>query len=74
VCIIPQAVTHSLVLLKMGKIIARNMLSSTNKPSLLHLVVSIIYISLYFFKTCEIISIYFSTECRVFHNVTFFGS
>ena len=27
VCIIPQAVTHSLVLLKMGKIIARYMLS-----------------------------------------------
>ena len=26
-CIIPQTVTHSLVLLKMGKIIARNMLS-----------------------------------------------
>jgi len=26
-CIIPKAVTHSLVLLKMGKIIARNMLS-----------------------------------------------
>ena len=26
-CIIPQAVTHSLVLLKMDKIIARNMLS-----------------------------------------------
>ena len=26
-CIIPQAVTHSLVLLKLGKIIARNMLS-----------------------------------------------
>ena len=26
-CIIPQAVTHSLVFLKMGKIIARNMLS-----------------------------------------------
>ena len=26
-CIIPQAVTHSLVLLKMGKISARNMLS-----------------------------------------------
>ena len=25
-CITPQAVTHSLVLLKMGKIIARNML------------------------------------------------
>jgi len=26
-CIIPQAVTHSLVPLRMGKIIARNMLS-----------------------------------------------
>ena len=26
-CIIPQAVTHSLVLLKMGEIIARNVLS-----------------------------------------------
>jgi hypothetical protein len=26
-CIIPQTVTHSLVLLKMGKIISRNMLS-----------------------------------------------
>jgi len=26
-CIIPQTVTHSLVVLKMGKIIARNMLS-----------------------------------------------
>jgi len=26
-CILQQAVTHSLVLLKMGKIIARNMLS-----------------------------------------------
>jgi len=26
-CIVPQAVTHSLVLLKMGKIIAQNMLS-----------------------------------------------
>ena len=26
-CIIPQAVTHSLVLLKMGKLIARKMLS-----------------------------------------------
>jgi len=25
-CIIPQTVTHSLVLLKMGKIISRNML------------------------------------------------
>jgi len=26
-CLIPQAVTHSLVLLKMGKIISRNILS-----------------------------------------------
>ena len=26
-CIVPQAVTHSLVLLKMGKIIARNKFS-----------------------------------------------
>ena len=26
-CIIPQTVTHSLVILNMGKIIARNMLS-----------------------------------------------
>jgi len=26
-CLIPQAVTHSLVVLKMGKIIARNILS-----------------------------------------------
>jgi len=26
-CIIPQALTHSLVLLKMGKIIARNILN-----------------------------------------------
>jgi hypothetical protein len=26
-CIVPQAVTHSLLLLKMGKIIAQNMLS-----------------------------------------------
>jgi len=26
-CIIPQSVTHSLALLKMGKIIARNMMS-----------------------------------------------
>ena len=32
----------------------------------------IIYISLYFFETCQTISIYSSTECRVFHNVTCF--
>ena len=46
-----------------------------NKPLFLHLVgcqyVYIIYISLYFFETCLTISIYSSTECRVFHNVTF---
>jgi hypothetical protein len=32
------------------------------------------YISLYFFETCWTISIYCSTKCRVFYNVTFFGS
>ena len=31
----------------------------------------IIYISLYFFETCQTISIYSCTECRVFHIVTF---
>ena len=48
-CIIPQAVTHSLMLLKMGGINARNMLSwleFISKPLLLHLVdVYIIYIN-----------------------------
>ena len=45
-CIIPQAVTHSLVLMKMGKIIARNMLSwlIINKPLLLHLVGCLYYL------------------------------
>ena len=54
-CIIPQTVTHSLVLLKMGKIISRNMLSCNfpkhveltgiiNKPLLLHLVGCLYYI------------------------------
>ena len=45
--IIPQAVTHSLVLLKMGKIIARNMFELTgiiNKPLLLHLVGCLYYL------------------------------
>jgi len=40
-CIIPQAVTHSLVFLKMGKIIAPKHVEPTgiiNKPLLLHLV------------------------------------
>ena len=32
-CIIPQAVTHSLLLLMMGKIIARNMLTHVNTQS-----------------------------------------
>ena len=48
--IIPQAVTHSLVLLKMGKIIALKHVELTgiiNKPLLLHLV-GCLY-SLYFF-------------------------
>jgi hypothetical protein len=46
-CIIPQAVTHSLVFLKMGKIIARNMLSwlelLINRYCCIQLVVYIIY-------------------------------
>ena len=48
--IIPQAVTHSLVFLKTGKIIARNMLSwleligIISKPLLLHLVGCIYYL------------------------------
>ena len=39
-CIIPQAVAHSLMLLKMAEIIARNMLliGIINKPLLLHVV------------------------------------
>jgi hypothetical protein len=46
-CIIPQAVTHSLVLLKMDKIIARNDVELTgiiNKPLLLHLVGCLYYL------------------------------
>ena len=50
-CIISQAVTHSLVLLKMGKIIPRNMLSRLelliSRYCCIYLVVYIIYISLY---------------------------
>jgi len=63
---------------KMDKIICRNMLSwlelLISRYCCIYLVVYIIYISLYFFGTCYTISIYSSTECRVFHNVTFFGS
>ena len=48
-CIIPQAVTHILVLLNMGKIIARNMLIwlelIINPYCCIYLVVYIIYIS-----------------------------
>ena len=48
-CIIPQAVTHSLVHLKMDKIIARNMLSGLelliSRYYCIQLVVYIIYIS-----------------------------
>jgi len=42
----PQAVFHSLKLLKMGKIVARNMSSKigfVNKPLLLHLVGFLLY-------------------------------
>ena len=50
-CIIPQAVTHSLVLLKMGKIISRNMLSW------LELLISryclVVYTSLYFLRLAK---------------------
>ena len=44
---IPQAVTHSLVPLKMGKIISRNDVELTgiiNKPLLLHLVGCLYYL------------------------------
>ena len=45
-CIIPQAVTHSLVLLKMGKIIARHveLIGIINKPLFLHLVGCLYYL------------------------------
>ena len=46
-CIIPQAVTHSLVLLKMGKIIAQKHVELTgiiNKLLLLHLVGCLYYL------------------------------
>ena len=39
-----------------------------NKLLLLHLVGCLYYLY------CIIVSIYSSTECRVFHNITFFGS
>ena len=48
-CFTPQAVTQSLVLLKMGKIIARNILSCLGlsiKPLLLHRVGCLYYLSL----------------------------
>jgi len=49
VCIIPQAVTHSIVFLKMGKIIARNMLSwlelLISRYYCIYLMVYIIYIN-----------------------------
>jgi len=54
-CIIPQTVTHSLVFLKMGKIIARNMLRwlelLIGRYCCIYLIVYIIYILLYFFET-----------------------
>jgi len=46
-----------------------------NKPLLLHLVGCLHYLYfIIYFETCQTISIYSSTECRVFHNITFFGS
>jgi hypothetical protein len=51
-CIIPQAVTHSLVLLKMGKIIAQNVLSwlelLISRYRCIKLVVSIIFLYIFF--------------------------
>ena len=56
-CILPQAVTHSLMLLKMGRIIARNMLSwlesLLSRYCRIYLVVYIIYISLYFLRLAK---------------------
>jgi len=53
-CIIPQTVTHSVVLLRMGKIIARNMLNwlelLINRYCCIQLVVYTIYISLHFLR------------------------
>jgi hypothetical protein len=46
-----------------------------NKLLLLHLIGCLYYLYfIIFVETCQTISIYSSTECRVFHNVTFFGS
>ena len=52
-CIIPQAVTHSLVLLRVGEIIARNILSwlELYKPLLLHLVGYLYYCV---FQSCSV--------------------
>jgi len=56
-CIIPQAVTHSLVLLRMDKIISRNMLSwlelLISRYCCINLVAYIIYISLYFLRLAK---------------------
>ena len=43
-CIIPQTVTQSLVLLKMGKIISVELTGIINKPLLLHLVGFLYYL------------------------------
>jgi len=52
-CVTACGVTHSLVLLKIGKVIARNMLSwlelLISYYCFIYLVVYIIYISLYFY-------------------------
>ena len=56
-CNIPQAVTHSVVLLKMGKIIARDMLSwlelLISRYCCIQSVVYIIYISLFFLRLAK---------------------
>ena len=56
-CILPKGVTHSIVPLKMGKIISRNMLSwlelLISRYCCIYLVVYIIYISLFFFRLAK---------------------
>jgi len=69
--IIPQAVTHSLLLLKMGKIIARNKLSLSgiiNKPLLLHLVGCLYYLYFIIF----FVSLAKQSQCIPLQNVLYF--
>ena len=77
-CIIPQAVTQSTAPEDGQNNCPKNaeLTGIINKPLLLHIVGCLYYLHfiIYSFETCSTISIYSSTECRVFHNVTFFDS